>query len=108
MLKKSIIAVGAVGLVAVVAAIVPPNLHCARTDRNSNPCINNLRRIDGATQTWALDNGKTTNDLPTWADVLPYLSRDGKMPTCPRGGRYALGRRDKPPTCSYPGHVLSQ
>src|ERR1035438_8065185 len=103
MSKKSIIAVGAVGLVAVVATVVLPNLHSARTDQNSNPCINNLRRIDGATQTWALDNGKTTNDLPIWADVLPYLSRDRKMPTCPQGGRYTLGRRDKPPTCSYQG-----
>ena len=108
MSKKSIIAVGAVGLMAVVAAVVLPNLPRARTDRNSNACVNNLRWIDGATQQWAVENGKTTNDLPIWSDVRPYLSRDGKMPTCPRGGRYALGRRDKPPTCSYPGHVLSQ
>ena len=108
MLKKSIIPVGAVGLVAVVAAIVLPNLIYAWNTPASNACVNNLRWIDGATQTWALDNGKTTNDLPTWADVRPYLSRNGRMPTCPQGGRYTLGRRDKPPTCSYPGHVLSQ
>lgn len=107
-LKKPIIAVGALGLVAVVAAVVLPNLPRARTDRNSNPCVNNLRCIDAATQSWALDNHKTTNDFPTWEDVRPYLSRDGKIPTCPQGGKYTLGRRDKLPTCSYPGHILPQ
>src|ERR1035438_9264582 len=104
MSKKSIRLIGAVGLVAIVVAIVLPNLIRAWTTPASNACVSNLRWIDGAMQQWALDNRKTTNDAPTWADVRPNLSRDGKLPICPQGGKYTLGRLDKPPTCSYPGH----
>lgn len=91
------------GLLVVVAA---PNFIRARTDIARNPCINILRNIDGATQSWALDNAKSTNDAPTWDDVRAYLSRDGKIPSCPQGGKYTLGRKGTPPTCSYPGHRL--
>jgi hypothetical protein len=106
--KKLVIAVVAVVLWAVVAVIVMSNFVREPHTSPLNACINNLRRIDGATQQWALDNHKTTNDFPTWADVRPYLSRDGKIPTCPQGGRYTLGGLDKPPTCSFPGHTLPQ
>jgi hypothetical protein len=92
-------------VIVVVAAVLPAFIR-ARTTPASNACVNNLRYIDGATQQWALENHKTTNDVPSWEDVRPYLSRDGKIPTCPHGGTYTLGRLDKPPTCSYPGHSL--
>ncbi len=72
---------------------------------SDNACINNLRFIDGATEQWALENRKGTNDAPTWEDLRVYLSH-GQIPTCPQGGTYTLGRLGKPPTCSYPGHVL--
>jgi hypothetical protein len=74
------------GVVAVFAVLVvvafAPNFIRARTDTSRNPCINSLRCIDGATQQWALDNGKTSNDTPTWDGIRPYLSKDGKIPRC--------------------------
>ncbi len=93
--------------IALVAIALAPNFRQARTGI-ARPCINTLRRIDGATQTWALDNGKTTNDTPTWEDIRPYLSRDGGIPGCPQGGKYTLGRKGTPPMCSYPGHRLPE
>jgi hypothetical protein len=106
-LLKSLIAAGALAaVVAVIVYVVAANLVRARTDVARNPCINILRCIDGATATWALDNGKTTNDMPSWEDIRPYLSRDGRIPSCPQGGKYTLGRKGTPPTCSYPGHRL--
>jgi len=97
-------AVTACAVLIVVAAA--PNFIRTRTDISRNPCINILRCIDGAAQTWALDNGKTSNDTPTWDDVRPYVSKDGKIPSCPQGGNYTLGRKGTPPTCTYPGHKL--
>jgi type II secretory pathway pseudopilin PulG len=108
MSKKPIIAIGAVGLVAIVAAAVLPNYIRARNTPASNACVSNLRCIDGATEQWALDNGKTTNDYPAWEDVRPYVSRDGRIPVCPQGGKYTLGRLGKPTTCSYRGHTMPQ
>jgi hypothetical protein len=72
---------------------------------SENACINNLRVIDGAKQQWGLEHYKTTND-PTWDDLRPYFSRGGKLPVCPHGGTYTIGRRNENPKCSYPGHTL--
>ncbi len=98
-------AVGGV-LLTLVAAFALPSFFRARTTSAMNACVNNLRLIDGATQTWALENRKTTNDAPTWEDLRPFVSRDGQLPRCPHGGAYTLGRLDKKPTCSYPGDAL--
>lgn len=69
-------------------------------------CINNLRKIDGAKQQWALEHQKSPDAVPTPQDLLPYLGTDGIFPQCPGGGRYTLNAVDKAPTCSIPGHVL--
>lgn len=70
-------------------------------------CINNLRQLDGAKQTWALEMKKSPNDIPTWQDVMPYLGPpNSPAPTCPSGGTYQLNNLDKIPTCSIPGHQL--
>jgi type II secretory pathway pseudopilin PulG len=41
----------AVAIIGLLAAIAIPNFVRARTQSQKNACINNLRRIDGATQT---------------------------------------------------------
>jgi hypothetical protein len=85
---------------AFVFVVVIPNLIRARLTTASNACINNLRQIDGAKQQWALENRKQSNDIPTGAEISIYLGRDGKMPVCPQGGTYTMGRVDEDPTCS--------
>ncbi|HZQ47406.1 MAG TPA: hypothetical protein VFC07_10370 [Verrucomicrobiae bacterium] len=68
-------------------------------------CLNNLRQIDGAKQTWALEMKKSPNDVPTWQDVLRYLGPpNSSAPRCPSGGTYQLNDLNHPPTCSIPGH----
>ena len=71
-----------------------------------NACINNLRQIDAAQQQWALEHNKTAEARPTAQDIVPYL-KDNLMPACPAGGAYALNGLTNLPTCSIPGHVLS-
>ena len=68
-----------------------------------NLCINNLRKIDGATQEWATEKHKDTNAVPTWNDVLPYLKQPLK---CPSGGTYSLGSPNGMPTCSVREHNI--
>ena len=109
MSKKTLNGIVAVGLLALLVAVVLPNFMRARHTTTGNPCAIILRQLDGATQEWALENRKTTNDVPTWEDLrpyLPYLLGDGRIPTCYHGGTYTLGRPDKPPACSYPGDTL--
>jgi hypothetical protein len=67
---------------------------CHRTDQHAKFfCVANLRSIDGAVQAWALENHKTTNDIPTWSDLRPYLNPQFK---CPAGGQYTLARPGGP------------
>jgi hypothetical protein len=68
-------------------------------------CINNLRLIDDAKQSWAQDNDKPTNAVPTAKDLLPYF-KGNAFPTCPDGGTYYINAVDEVPTCSIPGHTL--
>src|SRR4051812_38137169 len=65
-------------------------------------CINHLRQIDGTKAQWALEQHKTTNDVPTWEQVRPYCAR-GVIPICPNGGTYRLGGLDEAPSCSVGG-----
>jgi general secretion pathway protein G len=62
-----------------------------------------LRQIEGAKEQWALEKGKTTNDIPTFADVAPYM----KLPiVCAEGGTYTVGKIGEPAKCSIGGkHV---
>lgn len=102
--------VGFILLVLALIAIpnkIDPNLRRTPPDRE---CANNLQLINGAKVTWALDRNKSPADVPTWTDISPYMSRDGRdtniILKCPSGGVYTLGAVSNKPTCSIPGHVL--
>jgi competence protein ComGC len=101
-------------LVLVIAFIVlvsVPNYVGSRISP-SNACINNLRIIDAAKQEWAIENKITNGEtVVTEAQILNYLGRVGKMPKCPSGGKYTIGKLSEVPTCSLgtnisQGHIL--
>jgi serine/threonine protein kinase len=71
-----------------------------------NVCIGNLRQIDAAKDMWALEFKKQKGDVPTIADLLPYLSRNRKFPICPDGGNYIINAIGEAPTCSLSGHAI--
>jgi len=79
----------------------------AQAAAERNACINNLRQIDAAKQQWALENNKPATAVPAEQDLLPYLVGN-VFPVCPSGGIYTINAVGVPPTCSIPGHVLSQ
>jgi RNA polymerase sigma factor (sigma-70 family) len=70
-----------------------------------NHCINNLRQMDAAKNQFALEHRLTSTNYVTADDIAPYLMGN-KLPECPSGGTYVLGRLDQMPTCSIPGHAL--
>jgi hypothetical protein len=69
-------------------------------------CIANLRSIEGAKATWAFELYKSTNEVPSDADLFGddrYLT---EKPACPEGGRYTVGAVQYKPECSIRGHAL--
>ncbi|MDB6112528.1 MAG: hypothetical protein JWR69_4278 [Pedosphaera sp.] len=96
------------GLFVLALVLLAMPIHKSSLRPASNYCINNLRQIDGAKQTWALETKAPSNAIPTWENVKPYLGhgKEGVLPKCPQGGVYTLGSVTNTPTCSIKGHVL--
>jgi len=87
-------------IVLVVLAVAVPNFIRSRGLSSAAGCINNLRQIDAAKFQWMYEKGKTTNDVPTWDDIRPYMAHEVH---CPGGGIYKIGRVREPTICSVGG-----
>jgi competence protein ComGC len=94
----------AVLVVPLLVAIAVPNFVKARDMAQQNACINNLRQLDGAIQSWALEKKMPDDSIATFQDIAPYLKTSV---VCPSGGTYRLGKVSEKPTCSIPGHTSS-
>jgi hypothetical protein len=110
MSKKFIIAVTAVALVGIIFVVGNSARFRATFQASDAPCVNRLMQIDSAKQEWALEHGKTASDVPTWADLYPYLASNftntwftNGQPVCPEGGIYNIERVGVHPTCSIGG-----
>ncbi|MDB6022027.1 MAG: hypothetical protein JWQ04_1884 [Pedosphaera sp.] len=96
-----------VAIIGLLATIAIPNFVRARLKAQQSACINNLRQIDGAKQTWALENKAGQTTVPVIANIQPYLGRGtaGTAPTCPAdssnsfGTSYSLNDLQTAPTC---------
>jgi len=72
-----------VAIIGLLAAIAIPNFVRARTQSQKNACINNLRQIDSAIQTWALENKKDAAATVSFGAISGYLK---SAVVCPAGG----------------------
>lgn len=100
-----------VAIIGLLVSIAIPNFVHARSSAQQNACINNLRQIDGAAQTWALEHNKTSSDTYTLTSIMQYIRLDstGNIPGCPANGTYAPGSCvSNAPTCTLStiGHKL--
>jgi hypothetical protein len=69
-------------------------------------CINQLKMLERAKITWALERKQTAADVPTWSALIGPDREFQSMPECLSGGTYTLGAVGEPPKCSVPGHEL--
>lgn len=90
-----------VSIIGLLALITLPNIRRSRETAQQTACINNMRQIHGAKQSWALENGKNGTDTPT-ADNLSVYIRFG-FPKCPAQGTYVIGNADASPSCTVHG-----
>lgn len=65
-----------------------------------NPCINHLRSIDQAIQTFARENKSQLGKAITLGELKPFLPNQ-KIPECPYGGSYVVSVIGAIPTCSF-------
>jgi prepilin-type N-terminal cleavage/methylation domain-containing protein len=100
-----------VAIIGLLAAIAIPNFVRARTQSQKNACINNLRQIDSAIQTWALETKTASTATVSFGNISGYLK---SAVVCPAGGAsfsdsYTISTVSTKPTCQkVPGtHVLA-
>jgi len=92
--------VTATAVMGIMSAIAVPGFLRARTQARLRACQENLSRLDGAKEQWALEHRKKNGDTVNMSDLVGpdlYLRRE---PVCPRGGTYTLGKIGEDPTCS--------
>lgn len=95
-------------IIGILLAIAVPSFVKTRETSRSKSCIENLYKIQGAKEMWAMDHNKPATDTPTdTPDLTPdYLK---VMPQCPSGGTYAVGTVNTSPTCSTGGtHIIAR
>src|SRR5438445_5342266 len=80
-----------VAIIALLAAIAIPNFVKARTSSQRSACIANLKQMDGAKATWALEAKKTSSDTPNDTDLFGSTLYIRQKPACPANGTYVLG-----------------
>lgn len=95
-----------VAIIGLLAAVAIPNLVKARKSAQQAACISNLKTIEGAKATWALEMRKADNDVPSEADLCGPDKYIKEKPNCPGGGTYTFGAVSANPTCSIPEHKL--
>ena len=95
-----------VAIIGILIAIAVPGFVKARTTSRLKACQENLTKIDGAKEQYAMENNKDTTVTPVWTDLVTgangYLK---SQPTCPSGGTYAILAIGTAPTCTTTDHV---
>src|SRR5947207_11180310 len=89
-----------VAIIGLLAAIAVPNFVKARTASQKNGCIANLKQIDGAKATWALETKALSSATPGNTDLFGITSYIRIKPPCPGGGTYSLNAISAVQTCS--------
>ena len=95
-----------VAIIGLLAAIAVPNFAKARTKSQTNACIENLTKIDGAKHTWALETKQVGTSVPDETDLFGPTSYIRDTPECPASGVYTLNAVDTKPTCNVSGHTF--
>ena len=89
-----------VAIIGLLAAIAIPNFVKARQNAQRNACIANLKQIDGAKATWALESKAASGATVASTDIYGTDKYIRSEPGCPSGGSYGINKVDEKPTCS--------
>ena len=98
-------------IIGLLAAIAIPNFVKARASSQQNTCIANMKQLDGAKATWALEQKKNDTSVPVTSDLFGDTAYIRTAPKCPSGtDPYALQsvatKQVCPNIATQAGHVL--
>lgn len=91
-----------VSILGIILAIAGPTWWRQRLLSQSRVCQENMTKIDGAKEQWALENNKEGTAEPVWSDLVAgdgsgYLK---STPECPASGSYTIGAVETAARCT--------
>jgi len=91
-----------VAIIGIIIAIAIPSFIRAREVSRGRACQENLAKIDGAKEQYALDENLGEGAAaPAWSDIVGNTNYLKREPDCPAGGVYTRAAIGTDPTCSY-------
>ena len=90
-----------VAIIGIILAIAIPGFIRAREVSRSRACQENLSKVDGAKETWALEHSQGDNATVGWDDIIGNTLYLKATPGCPAGGAYTVNNVGTAPTCDY-------
>jgi prepilin-type N-terminal cleavage/methylation domain-containing protein len=94
-----------VAIIGLLASIAVPAFVKARSQSQTNACINNLRQMDAAKQMaafvnqWGNTDGPGTIGNPLYRDTCSTYIKGGERPKCPTGAACFYNALNMDPTC---------
>jgi prepilin-type N-terminal cleavage/methylation domain-containing protein len=98
-----------VAIIGIIIAIAVPGFIRARATSRMRACQENLTKIDGAKEQWALETNQQPGATPAEADLAGTANSILKtFPNCPSGYTYTINAVGTDPVCTsgLPGHSL--
>ena len=99
-----------VAIIGLLSSIAVPNFLRARDTAQRNTCITNLKQINGAKVSWAMENRKQGTEVPGATDLWgAYSAYIRDTPACPGHGTYTIGNVTEKAICNLSasdGHSL--
>lgn len=92
-----------VAIIGILIAIAVPGFIRARTQARARSCQENLTKIDGAKEQWALETNAGDAAIVAFADLVGATLYIKRQPVCPTSGTYTVGNISTDPTCSVGG-----
>ncbi len=91
-----------VAIIGIIIAIAVPAFLRARENARGRACQENLTKIDGAKEQYALEKKLgNTAAAPALTDLVGNDKYIKTTPACPAGGTYTVGDYATVPVCSY-------
>ena len=103
-----------VAIIGILISIAVPSFLRARENARGRACQENLAKIDGSKEQWALENNQSNGATVAWSDLV-QSNRTGYLratPICPSSGTYTIAVVGSDPTCSigtvanFEDHIL--
>jgi len=96
------LSVGASIIVLCLIGVALPGFFRAAEVNRLRKCRENLAKIEGAKEQYALENNVDPSVKPEWKDLIGATLYLKQIPVCPYGGTYRIGDLNTVPECSCP------